>query len=56
MLRNIIEGSGSAKTNSLFNLISHRPGIDKICLMQTFIQCKISIANWQKRKYRLKGF
>ena len=27
-----IGGSGSGKTNSLFNLISHHPNIDKICL------------------------
>ena len=28
----IIEGSGSVKTNSLFNLISQQPDIDTICL------------------------
>ena len=28
----IIGGSGSGKTNLLFNLISQQPGIDKICL------------------------
>ena len=28
----IIGGSGSGKTNSLFNLISHQPDIDKIYL------------------------
>ena len=28
----IIRGSGSSKTNSLFNLINHQPGIDKIYL------------------------
>ena len=28
----IIGGSGSGKTNSLFNLISHQLDIDKICL------------------------
>ena len=28
----IVGGSGSAKTNSLFNLISHQPDIDKIYL------------------------
>ena len=28
----IILGSGSGKTNSLFNLISHQPDIDKIYL------------------------
>ena len=28
----IIGGSGSGKTNSLFNLINEEPDIDKICL------------------------
>ena len=28
----IIGGSGSGKTNSLFNLINQQPDIDKICL------------------------
>ena len=28
----IFGGTGSGKTNSLFNLISHQPGIDKIYL------------------------
>ena len=28
----IVEDSGSGKTNSLFNLISHQPDIDKIYL------------------------
>ena len=28
----IIGGSGSGKTNSLFNLINHQPDIDKIYL------------------------
>ena len=28
----IIGGSGSGKQNSLFNLISQQPDIDKICL------------------------
>ena len=28
----IIGGSGSGKTNSLFNLINQKPGIDKIYL------------------------
>ena len=28
----IIRGPGSGKTSLLFNLISHQPDIDKICL------------------------
>ena len=28
----MIGGSGSGKTNSLFNLINQQPDIDKICL------------------------
>ena len=28
----IIEGSGSGKSNALFNLINNQPGIDKIYL------------------------
>ena len=28
----VIRGFESGKTNSLFNLISHQPDIDKICL------------------------
>ena len=28
----IIDGSGSGKTNSLFNIISHQPDIDKVYL------------------------
>ena len=31
----IIGGSGSGKTNSLFNLINHQPDIDKIYLYAT---------------------
>ena len=31
----IIGGSGSGKTNALFNLIIQRPDIDQICLYPT---------------------
>ena len=30
----IIGGSGSGKTNSLFNLINHEPDIDDICMLK----------------------
>ena len=52
----VIGGSGSGKTNSLFNLINQQPNIDKIFEAKWTIWSKISIFNWQTRKYRLKAF
>ena len=33
----ITGGSGSGKTNSLFNVISHQPGIDKMYLYPKYL-------------------
>ena len=50
----IIGGSGSGKTNSLFNLINEEPDIDKIYLhAKDPYQAKYQ---FKKRKYRLKAF
>ena len=52
----VIGGSGSGKTNSLFNLISHQPNINKIylCVKDAYK------ANYQllikKRKYKNETF
>ena len=41
----IIGGSGSAKTNSLFNIINQQPDIDKILKKIRSSRSKISIFN-----------
>ena len=48
----IIEGSGSGKTNLLFNLITQQMVIDKIYPYEA----KISMFNWKTRKYWHKAF
>ena len=53
----ITGGFGSGKTNSLFNLISQPPDIDKIYLYAKYpLKGKHQLLILQTRKYRLKAF
>ena len=55
----IIGGSGSGKTNSLFNLINQQPDIDKIYLYAKDpyeAKYQLLINKIESRKYRLKVF
>ena len=52
----IIGGSWSGKTNSFLILICHQPDIDKFIYILKIHMEKISIFNWQTRKYWLKSF
>ena len=54
----IIGGSGSGKTNSLFNLINEEPNINKIYLYTKDPSgAKYQfLINKKKRKYRIKEF
>ena len=55
----IIGGSGSGKTNSLFNLIIDQPDIDKIYLYAKDpyeAKYQLLINKIESRKYRLKVF
>ena len=36
----IIDGSGSGKTNALYNLINHQPDTDKIYLVKDTLEAK----------------
>ena len=53
----IIGGSGSGKTNSLFNLINEEPDIDKIYLYaKDSFEAKYQFLITKKRNYMLKAF
>ena len=55
----MIGGSGSGKTNSLFNLINQQPDIDKIYLYAKDpyeAKYQLLINKIESRKYRLKVF
>ena len=50
----IAGGSGFGKTNALLSLINYEPDIDKNFIYMLMIHMrKISIVNYQKRKYML---